>query len=268
MVASTPAPSAPTGFAMRLENHVVFITGGASGIGLALALGLLERHNTVVICGRDAAKLAEAQRKNPGLHTVEADVTDRKQSQRAIDFIVRQFGRLTMLVNNAGIMLSWDVLGQNDPEHLEAVEREVAINYLAPIKMTMLALPSLLWQESAAVVNIASGLAYAPIAKFPVYCGTKAALHSFSKSLRHQLEHTNVKVFDVLPPTTSTDLNADMKKAKTSAETVAAKTLAAMEMDRYEIPIGESKTLRIMERIAPKFIEQRLIGWFAEPHGA
>jgi short-subunit dehydrogenase involved in D-alanine esterification of teichoic acids len=252
---------------MRLENHVVFITGGASGIGLALARRLLERRNTVVVCGRDAAKLAEAQRNNPGLRTIEADVTDRAQSKAAIDSVVKQFGRLTMLVNNAGIMMSWNVLDQNDAQHLEAVDREVAINYLAPIKMTMLALPILLEQESAAVVNIASGLAYAPIAKYPVYCGTKAALHSFSKSLRHQLARTKVKVFDVLPPTTSTDLNADMKAAKTSADAVAAKALSGMERDRYEIPIGQAKTLRIMERIAPKMIEHRLLGWFSESHG-
>ena len=244
---------------MKLENHVVLVTGGGSGIGLALARGLMERNSTVVVSGRNGAKLAEVKRSNPGLHTLESDVTDVEQSKSMIDAIVKQFGRLSILVNNAGIMLAWDVLRENDREHLAAVDREVTTNYVAPIKLTMLALPVLVRQREAAVVNIASGLAYAPMGRYPVYCGTKAALHSFSKSLRHQLQITTVRVFDVLPPRTSTDLNAEMKKAKTSAESVAQETLRGMSKDQYEIPIGESKTLHMMERIAPAFIERRLL---------
>jgi uncharacterized oxidoreductase len=249
---------------MRLEDLVIFITGGASGIGLALARVLLEQHNTVVVSGRNATKLAEAKRSTPGLHTVESDATDPAQSKAALDSIVKQFGRLNVLVNNAGIMLSWDILRENDVEHLEAIDREVAVNYLAPVKLTTLALPILVRQDRAAVVNVASGLAYAPIARFPVYCGTKAALHSFSKSLRHQLENTQVRVFDVLPPRTATDLNPEMRRSRTSAETVAKKVLRGMERDRYEIAIGESKALKIMERIAPAFIEHRLLGLLDE----
>jgi uncharacterized oxidoreductase len=250
---------------MKLEGLVVFITGGASGIGLALARGLLERNNTVVVSGRNAAKLAEAKRNTPGLHTIESDVTDPAQAKAAIESIVNQFGRLNVLVNNAGVMLTWDILQEDDRAHLDAVDREVATNYIAPVKMSLLALPYLLREESAAVVNIASGLAYAPVAKFPVYCGTKAALHSFSKSLRHQLEKTRVKVFDVLPPRTATDLNDDMRKSKTSAETVAKKTLRGIERNRYEIAIGESLALKFMKRIAPRYIEHRLVGLLDAP---
>ncbi len=245
---------------MKLENHVVFVTGGGSGIGLALSRGLIERNNTVIVSGRNATKLAEVKQNNPGLHTLESDVTDIAQSKSAIDAIVKQFGRLSILVNNAGIMLSWDMLRENDREHLAAVDREVMTNYVAPIKLTMLALPVLLQQKEAAVVNIASGLAYVPVSRYPVYCGTKAALHSFSKSLRHQLERTRVRVFDVLPPRTSTNLNAEMKKSKTSAERVAKEMLRGMARDQYEIPIGESKTLHMMERIAPAFTERKLLG--------
>ncbi len=245
---------------MKLEDHVVFITGGGSGIGLALARGFLERNNTVIVSGRNAAKLAEVKRSNRGLHTMESDVTDFAQSKSAIDSIVKQFGRLNILVNNAGVMLSWDILRENDPAHLAAVDREVVTNFVAPIKLTMLALPVLLQQKDAAVVNVASGLAYVPVGRYPVYCATKAAIHSFSKSLRHQLERTRVRVFDVLPPRTSTDLNAEMKKSKTSAEAVAKEMLRGMARDQHEIPIGESKTLHMMERIAPAFIERKLLG--------
>jgi uncharacterized oxidoreductase len=250
---------------MKLENLVVFITGGASGIGLALARALVERNNTVVVSGRNATKLAEAKRNTPNLTTIESDVTDPAQAKAAIEFVVKEFGHLNMLINNAGIMLGWDLLREKTAVELAAIDLEVATNYIAPIKMTLLALPHLLREPEAALVNIASGLAYAPVAKFPVYCGTKAALHSFSKSLRHQLENTPVRVFDVLPPRTATDLHPQMRSAKTSAETVAYKTLRAIERDRYEIPIGESRALRIMERIAPRWIERRLVGALDEP---
>jgi short-subunit dehydrogenase involved in D-alanine esterification of teichoic acids len=250
---------------MKLEDLVVFITGGASGIGLALAKGLLERRNTVIVSGRHADKLAEAKRNTPGLNIIESDAADPAQAKAAIESIVSQFGRLNMLVNNAGIMTSWDLLQENDASRFEAIDREVAINYVAPIKMALLALPFLLREQEAAVVNIASVLSLAPVARFPVYCGTKAALHSFSKSLRHQLEKTRVKVFDVLPPRTATDLGPEVKLAKTSAETVAQKTLEGIERNRYEIAIGESLTVRILERIAPAFIERRLLGMMDEP---
>ena len=244
---------------MKLENHVVLVTGGGSGIGLAVARELLGRNNTVFVSGRNRTKLAEAKRDNPGLRTLESDVTDIAQSKAALDAIMKESGRLSILINNAGIMLSWNVLRENDAEHLAAADREVTTNFIAPIKLTMLALPVLLQQSEAAVVNIASGLAYAPIGRYPVYCGTKAALHSFSKSLRHQLERTSVKVFDVLPPRTSTDLNNEVKKSKTSAESVAREMLRGMSRDQFEIPIGESRTLRTMERIAPAFVERRLL---------
>src|SRR5205814_10608845 len=132
-------------------------------------------------------------------------------------------------------------------------------NYIAPIKMTMLALPALLAQPEAAIVNITSGLAYAPIGAWPVYCGTKAALHSFSKSLRHQLEKTHVKVFDVLPPGTATELGHDLKGKTISVDVVAREAIKGITKDHFEIPIGQSKTLEIMERIAPGFIEQQLL---------
>jgi uncharacterized oxidoreductase len=253
---------------MKLENLVVFITGGSSGIGLALARRLLERGNTVVVSGRNAAKLDIAKRNIPGLQVLESDASDGAQAQAAIDFIASRYGRLNVLVNNAGVMHSWDLLQENDATHLEAAAREIAINYLVPVQMTMRALPLLLQEREAAIVNISSGLAYTPIARFPVYCGTKAALHSFSKSLRHQLQSTRVRVFDVLPPRTATDLHEDVKAAKTSADAVARKTLRGMEKNRYEIPIGESSLLRFMERIAPAFIEHRLLAIGPEPEKA
>jgi len=251
---------------MKLKNHVVVITGGGSGIGLSLARAFLAAENTVVITGRSATKLAEAKQANPGLDTIACDVTDPVQMKAALKSVVDKHGRLSILVNNAGIMEPWNLLKDHEESHFAQVDREIATNYTAPIKIATLALPYLLAQPEAAIVNITSGLAYTPIAAFPVYCGTKAALHSFSKSLRHQLEHTSVKVFDVLPPGTDTGLVDDMKAAgqevkfkMISSDVVAKEALRGMTKNHYEIPIGQSKTIHIMERIAPGFIEAQLL---------
>jgi uncharacterized oxidoreductase len=251
---------------MKLQDHVVVITGGASGIGLALARALHEKGNQVVIAGRSPGKLAEVKQAHPELDTVECDVTNTAQVKAALATVVGRHGRLSILVNNAGIMAPWNVLKEPGEDRFATVDHEVATNYLAPIKVATLALPYLLAQPEAAIVNVTSGLAYLPIAAFPVYCGTKAALHSFSKSLRHQLRDTHVKVFDVLPPGTDTGLVDEMRAAgqepkfkMMSPEAVAKEALRGMHKDHYEIPIGQSKTIHIMERIAPGFIEQQLL---------
>jgi uncharacterized oxidoreductase len=243
---------------VKLENHVVFVTGGGSGIGLALAAALAAKNNTVIISGRSAERLAEAKQKHPALRTVVCDVTNTAQVKAALDAIVKEHGRLSILVNNAGILNAVDCVKDGDA-HFDAIDREIATNYTAPIKMTLLALPALMAQPQAAVINVTSGLAYTPIAKFAVYCGTKAALHSFSKSLRHQLEHTHVKVFDVLPPGTATELVHDLHGKTIPVDKVVTDAIRGIEKDHWEIPIGQSKVLAIMERIAPGFIEQQLL---------
>jgi uncharacterized oxidoreductase len=251
---------------MKVQNHVVFITGGGSGIGLALAKAFLDKGNIVVIAGRSAAKLADAKKAHPALDVVECDVTNPAVMKTALKSVVDKHKRLSILVNNAGIMEPWNVLKAHDEAHFAAVDREINTNYTAPIKLSALALEYLLKEPEAAIVNVTSGLAYTPIAAFPVYCGTKAALHSFSKSLRHQLKDTHVKVFDVLPPGTDTGLVDEMKAAgqepkfkMIGPDIVAKEALRGMEKDHFEIPIGQSKTIHIMERIAPGFIEQQLL---------
>ena len=241
---------------MKLENHVVLITGGGSGIGLALARGFLERKNTVIAAGRRAARLAQAKEANPGLHVIECDVTDEAQTRAALDRIQRDYGRLSILVNNAGIANNMNVVKGVDPK---MVDHEVATNLLAPIKLTLSALPALLREPAAAVVNVTSGVAYAPVAQLAVYSATKTALHSFGKSLRHQLERTSVKVFEILPPTTETEINRNQSGKKAPADSVAQAALRAIEKDQFEIAIGESKFLQVMMRIAPGLIAPRIL---------
>ena len=241
---------------MKLEDHVALITGGGSGIGLELARALLERGNTVIAAGRDPARLARAQAAAPGLHVFACDITNPGRTSAMLARVVADFGRLTILVNNAGVLNQLDLLAGVDPD---LVEHEVATDFVAPVKLTLQALPLLVREPAAAVVNVTGGVAFAPIAALPVYCAAKAALHSFTRSLRHQLVGTDVKVFEVMPPGTATALSRSVKTPRTPVEEVVRAAVRGIERDRFEIVIGDWKKVRLMQRLAPRLVEDKVL---------
>jgi uncharacterized oxidoreductase len=188
---------------MELASHTVLVTGGATGIGLALASRFLAAGSDVIICGRRADKLREAQQAHPRLQTRVCDLTidaDRVAFARSI---VRDFPTLDVLVNNAGIQRR---VALADEEPWARIHEELAINLEAPIHLTRLLIPHLVARERPAIVNITSGLAFVPLPATPVYSATKAALHSFTLSLRHQLAATPIAVIEIQPPAVATDL--------------------------------------------------------------
>jgi uncharacterized oxidoreductase len=188
---------------MKLGSNAVLITGGASGIGLGLAARFLKAGSDVLVCGRREDKLREAREKYPALHTHACDVSTERGRAALADWVIREFPALNILVNNAGIQLRSSL---TEPAEWERSHGEIAINLEAPIHLSMLFAPHLRRQEHAAIINVSSGLSFAPMARVPVYCATKAALHSFTMSLRHQLSGTTVKVIEIIPPAVDTDL--------------------------------------------------------------
>jgi uncharacterized oxidoreductase len=191
------------GDGMELSANTILITGGASGIGFALAERFLQAGSTVIICGRREDKLKEAQAKYPQLRARVCDVADPAERKALFDWVVREFPALNVLVNNAGIQQRVD-FGQNPS--WESLRSEIAVNLDAPIHLAALFLPHLLKQKNPAIVNVTSGLAFSPLANVPVYSATKAALRSFTLSLRHQLAGTPVSVVEIIPPAVDTDL--------------------------------------------------------------
>jgi uncharacterized oxidoreductase len=191
---------------MKLENRTILITGGASGIGLALAERFARARNQVIVCGRREEALAEARARVPSLRTLRADVSSARDRVALVEQVTRDFPALDVLVNNAGV--------QNHPPPLVEAqdwsqhEHEIATNLGAPMHLAMLFLPHLLAQPEAAILNVSSGLAFTPIARIATYCATKAALHSFTQSLRAQLTDTKVAVVEIIPPAVNTDLGA------------------------------------------------------------
>jgi uncharacterized oxidoreductase len=191
---------------MNLAGNTVLITGGASGIGLAFAKRFLDAGSKVIICGRREDKLQEAKQTYPELHTRVCDIGLEADRVALFEWVTTEFPDLNVLVNNAGIQLRT----QLSEMHLTWAQQqqEIAINFEAPVHLSILFIPFLKDRKNPAIINVTSGLAFTPGAFAAVYSATKAALHSFTLSLRYQLSKTNITVIEVAPPAVQTDLSA------------------------------------------------------------
>ena len=225
---------------MQLSGNTILVTGGASGIGLALATRFLERGNEVIICGRREDKLNEAASRNDGLKTRVCDVALDTERKSLVEWATNEFPNLNVLVNNACIQRAVD-LKRN--EIWESTHSEIAINLEAPIELSRLFYPHLLRQRSAAILNVTSGLSFVPLANVPVYCATKAALHSFTLSLRHQLSNGPVEVIEIIPPAVDTDLQAPgLHKFGVNVDEFADAVFQGLENGQNEIAYGTALT--------------------------
>ena len=227
---------------MDISGNTVLITGGASGIGYAMAQAFLDGGSEVIICGRREARLLDARKRHPNLHVKRCDVArDRDRSDLAA-WVVTEFGALNVLVNNAGVQRDID-LTKGIAEFL-AGENEIRINLEAPILLSGLLVPHLTGKKGAAIVNVSSGLGFVPAAKMPVYSASKAGVHAFTMALRQQILPLGIKVFEVVPPAVDTELNPQGRAARggfkanvTATEFVAA-VMKGLANDVAEIGYG------------------------------
>jgi uncharacterized oxidoreductase len=247
---------------MRQSNQTVLITGGASGIGLALAKKFLANDNTVIITGRNLSKLEKVKKENPGIHIFQSDVADDGEVRLLADNIQQKFNGLDVLINNAGIMNLVDT--GNEENDLQKQMQEIEINYNSPIRVLHYFLPLLKKSNNAVLVNVSSGLAYVPFAQAPVYSGTKSALHFWTRSIRLHLKPYNIKVVELLPPVVDTPLahGADIAEDD-NLKPMPPEKLADIFWKGYikgaeEITPGISKALKVMSRIAPGFMFKQL----------
>ena len=221
---------------MQLASHTVLITGGASGIGLALAERFLRAGSEVAVCGRRADRLAEAKAKHPGIRTFACDVGQAADRVALLEWAVKELPDLDVLVNNAGIQRRVSLA---EPGDWEAMREEIAINLEAPVHLSTLFIPHLLRQERPAIVNVTSGLSFSPLAGVPVYCATKAALHSFTLSLRHQLSGTPIEVVEIIPPAVDTDLGGPgLHTFGVPLDEFADAVAARLDRGDLEVPYG------------------------------
>ncbi|MBD2453669.1 MFS transporter [Nostoc sp. FACHB-87] len=234
------------------QNNTVLITGGSSGIGLALARKFLQANNTVIITGRDAKKLAEVKKILPEIITEVADLQDFNTLRN----LVNRYPNVNILINNAGIQYNYEFINPEiDPE---LIEEELRTNLIAPLQLIKLMLPHLLTKPNAAIVNVSSGLGLVPKQTAPVYCGSKAGLHIATKALRWQLETTSIKVFEIIAPLVDTPMTHGRGKGKISPAALADEFWHNFRCDRYEMRIGKTKLLFFLQRWFPQVAEKIL----------
>jgi len=185
---------------MKLSGNKILITGGATGIGSGLMQRFIQENNTVIICGRRESTLKEAIQKFPSVITRVCDLSIAGERENLFNWIAKEHNDLNVLVNNAGIQ-QWMSITHDD--FFQRAKDEIAINIEAPLHLISLFLDL---KALNTVINVTSGLAFAPLAKVPVYCASKAFLHSFSLSLRYMLRSKNIEVIELIPPALNTDL--------------------------------------------------------------
>jgi len=226
---------------MNPSGNTILITGGGSGIGRGLAEALQKLGNQVIIAGRRQKVLDEATAANPGMQSLIVDVEQPGAISSFAADAVEKFPALNVLINNAGIMRPEKLLEQ--PGELTDSEAIVATNLLGPIRLIAALLPHLKQQPKATIMNVSSGLAFVPLAMTPTYCATKAAIHSFTQSLRWQLQSSNIEVVEIIPPYVQTELMGGAEDPR------------AMPLKDY---IAETMALLTSQPTPPEIIVERV----------
>ena len=235
---------------MQMTGNTILITGGGSGIGRGLAEAFHKLGNQVIIAGRRKQVLDETTAANPGMKSATLNIEDAKSIREFAGQIATEFPTLNVLINNAGIMRPEQILNQQ--EDLEDAEAIITTNLLGPLRLTAALLPLLQKQPHATIMTVSSGLAFLPLAMTPTYCATKAAIHSYSLSMRYQLQKSSIEVVELAPPYVATDLmdtSANDPRAMPLADFISeVMDILKSQPTPNEILVERVKQLRFAEK--------------------
>jgi uncharacterized oxidoreductase len=233
-----------------LTGNTIVITGGSSGIGLELAATLAAQKNTVIICGRSTQKLFDAKVRIPGLVIYTCDISDTVSCNEFANWIKQNFPSCNILINNAALAHTTDFL--KDEDAIDKATAEFQTNILAPIRLSKLLVPLLLENKQPKLINISTGLVYAPKASYPFYNATKAALHSFTQTLRMQTAKSNLKVIEVFLPVVDTPWHkGPVPKSAIPATQAVNEMLSGISKSKKEIRVAKVSLLYWIARIYP-----------------
>ena len=231
---------------MRIHDNTIFIPGATSGIGLALAARLHSEGNHVIVGGRRTELLAQVAQEYPGIDTVRIDVADAADVDRAATEVLERFGGVNVLITMAGLMRAENL---RDRHFLSTAVTEVQTNILGPLRLIAAFVEHLVAQPQATIITVSSGLAFTPMATTPTYSATKAAIHSFTDSLRLQLADTGVEVLELAPPAVQTDLMPGQADAEWAMplDDFVDEVMSLLPSATREILVENVKPLRFAE---------------------
>ncbi|MBE7129309.1 SDR family oxidoreductase [Bacillus mycoides] len=234
---------------MKLSGNTILITGGNAGIGLAFAERFIKAGNKVIVCGRRESVLHNVKEKFPSIVTRVVDVSIESERIALFDWVTENYPEVNVLVNNAGIQQRFNVLKADAKNNWSYFNKEINTNMEASIHLSMLFAPFFAKKEDATIINVTSGLAFTPAMFAPIYSATKAALHSFTMSLRYQLTETSVEVIEVAPPAVNTDLGgAGLHTFGEPLDAFADGIFKGLEEGKTEIGYGTSEKAMRMSR--------------------
>lgn len=242
---------------MNLQHQTILITGGSSGLGLEMAVKLIAKQNKVLICGRSAEKLDEIKIENPELEVFQCDLAKKEDCERLAEWVTKNFPECNILINNAAIVYRTNF--HTDDEAIAKAEHEFHVNFLAPLILTKLLLPVLRQNQSPAIINITTGLIYAPKSAYSFYNATKAALHAFTQTLRLQMRNTGVSVTEVMFPAVNTPWHkGNPPSIAIEPREAVEEMISKLEKGKPEIRIAGVKILYLLSRIAPGFAIKKI----------
>ncbi|MDR8389722.1 SDR family NAD(P)-dependent oxidoreductase [Aliifodinibius sp. S!AR15-10] len=237
---------------MHLTGNTILITGGSSGIGLALSEELLKKNNDVIICGRSQEKLTRAKERLQNITTYQCDISDHHQRLKLVGSIREHHPSCNVLFNNAAIVHKTNFV--SDPDMIAKAALEIATNFSAPVTLCKLFYPIIREKENPALINITTGLIYAPRATYPIYNATKTALHSFTQVLRAQAEQDAVEIVEVMFPAVDTPWHKGTPPdIAISTQEAIEGMLKGLQKGKKEIRVGKVNMLYLLSRIAPNF---------------
>lgn len=236
---------------MNTTQNTILITGGSAGIGFAIARLFSEQGNHVIITGRNKERLQQAEAQLQHVTAIQSDVSKEEDLNALVGRLQQDFPALNIVINNAGSAYVHNLA--SDVQTADKAAAEMLTNYISVIRLNEKLLPLLRQQPAAAIVNVSSIAAFVPGSRIPTYSASKAALHSYSQSLRYSLAATGVKVFELMPPLVNTDFSQDIGGINgIPASVVADDLLEAIANDTYEIHVGGTADLYNLQRSAPE----------------
>lgn len=239
---------------MEIENTRALITGGTSGIGRELALALRDAGARVLVCGRDPRRVA-AMEAEPGIRALCCDLAEPEELRALVTSVDAYLGELEILVHCAGVQRAFDLAAGAE---LAEMEHEIAVNLLAPLRLTHALLPRLLEAEQAAIVNVTSILATTPKPTAPVYCATKAGLASLTESLRVQLGPHGVQVMELVPPLVATAMTRGRDEGAIEPSVVARAAVDGLRRGAPVVRVGKARLVRVLQRWVPGLVARMM----------